>query len=525
MPAANENQGRVYPLVMAPGIRRDGTLLDGADWTAGLWTRFDDGRPESIGGYRRLNDQLSGPISQLHIDQRNGLTTIHSGHPGGIEQIYIDSAGGVGAINSRAAGSLSATGAYRWQFCAAYDATSTQAMLIAHAAPNANIDNTTTRNVYFGSLTATTALATSSATGSFPAISGGVCAAHPFVFYYSHDGFVTWGGANAPQNLSTATDGTGGGGSSGARVAYTKIVRGYPLRGGAGNSPAALFWSLNTVIRSAFTGGQTVFRFDTVADDTSILSSNAVVPYDGMFFWPGIDRFLMYNGTVREVPNKHNRYWFFRNLNFDQRQKVFGFKVPAKGEIWWCFPYGDNTDCSHAVILNVRDNTWYDTELPSDFRTAGAFVPQYQYPLLTGGTANSSSKYSLWQHEDGADRIEGGDTIAIRKFIESGVVTFQTSGPIPGGWSGLPVNTRIHAVEPDMEQTGNMTLTVIGRKYARASESESEYTFASSTQKISVQGGAEQHRQMRLRFESNMAGGSFRFGQNLLHLTEGAGRP
>jgi hypothetical protein len=133
-----------------------------------------------------------------------------------------------------------------------------------------------------------------------------------------------------------------------------------------------------------------VFSFDTISDESSILSSQCVIEYDGIYYWAGVDRFLMYNGVVREVPNDLNLNWFFDNLNFEQRQKVFAMKIPRWGEIWWCFPYGDATECTHAVIFNVREQTWYDTILPNVGRSSGQYPRVYQYPLMTGVTTINS---------------------------------------------------------------------------------------------------------------------------------------
>ena len=110
------------------------------------------------------------------------------------------------------------------------------------------------------------------------------------------------------------------------------------------------------------------------------MSSQCVIEYDGIYYWCGVDRFLMFNGVVREVPNSLNLNWFYDNLNFNQRQKVFAVKVPRWGEIWWCYPRGNATECTHAVIYNVRENTWYDCELPNDGRSAG-FSPLRMRPV------------------------------------------------------------------------------------------------------------------------------------------------
>ncbi|MFM7851165.1 MAG: hypothetical protein ACKO96_04425, partial [Flammeovirgaceae bacterium] len=102
------------------------------------------------------------------------------------------------------------------------------------------------------------------------------------------------------------------------------------------------------------------WRYDLISSQSSILSSKCVIEYDGIYYWVGVDRFLMYNGVVKEIPNSMNQNYFFDNLNYDQRQKVYVNKVPRFGEIWWFYPRGSATECNDAIIYNVRENCWYD---------------------------------------------------------------------------------------------------------------------------------------------------------------------
>jgi glycosyltransferase involved in cell wall biosynthesis len=84
------------------------------------------------------------------------------------------------------------------------------------------------------------------------------------------------------------------------------------------------------------------------------MSSQCVIEYDGIFYWCAVDRFLMYNGVVQEIPNTANQNYFFDNLNYAQRQKVWCTKVPRWGEIWWFYPRGDATECTDAIIYNAE---------------------------------------------------------------------------------------------------------------------------------------------------------------------------
>jgi hypothetical protein len=86
--------------------------------------------------------------------------------------------------------------------------------------------------------------------------------------------------------------------------------------------------------------------------------------------------------VVKEIPNTMNQNYFFDNLNYDQRQKVWATKVPRYGEIWWFYPRGDATECTDAIIYNVRENTWYDAgEARGAQRSAGYFSQVFAYPV------------------------------------------------------------------------------------------------------------------------------------------------
>lgn len=395
-----------------------------------------------------------------------------------------------------------------WMFDYQYDSSSNQNYLIAHAAPNLDcICNDQGGQIFFGEVLGTGLLKSVSLPPDANA-TGGVVSLHPYLFYYGTDGIVGWSVAGEPTNLT-------GSGSGLARVWGQKIIKGMPLRAGSGSAPAGIFWAFDAVIRATFTGGATVFQFDVIATDTSIISPQCVVDYDGVFFWCGVDRFLMFNGVVREVPNQMNLNYFFDGLNQRQRSKVFAFKVPRYGEVWWCYPRGDATECTHAVIYNVRENTWYDTELPNYGRSAGQFNNSFAAPILTG-VEDSGSGYRVWVQEQLTDEYDGPNIRPIRSYFE----TADLSKLVQGQNEYL----RITTIEPDFVQRGPMTVQVTGRANARAPEVYSTiFTFpeSASTPHEQIVMLKEQRRELRVRFESNAVYGDYQMGQIIGHLSTG----
>lgn len=217
-------------------------------------------------------------------------------------------------------------------------------------------------------------------------VSGGVVVLHPYVFVYGNDGLIQNCSAGDPTDWVSAD-------ANANNVASGKVVKGLPVRGGS-NSPSGLFWSLDSLIRVSYApqslgvagtpnfSAPTFWRYDVISSQTSIMSSSSVVEYDGIYYWCGVDRFLLYNGVVKEIPNQMNQNWFFDNLNYSQRQKVWASKVPRFGEIWWFYPRGDSTECNDAVIYNVRENTWYDAGLALGARrSAGYFSQVFAFPV------------------------------------------------------------------------------------------------------------------------------------------------
>ena len=343
-------------------------------------------------------------------------------------------------------------------------------------------------------------------------VSGGCCMIYPYLFVYGNNGliqnssagnFSNWVGPDANIN----------------NVSATKVVKGLALRGGT-TSPSGLFWTLDSVVRVSYApqtvGTTTIYwRYDIISSQSSIMSSQSVIEYDGIYYWVGTDRFLAYNGVVQEVPNQMNMNWFFDNINYNQRQKVWATKIPRWGEIWWFYPRGTATECTDAIIYNVRDQVWYDAgQAYGSQRSAGVFTEVFRYPVWAGNVANATGKYTLWQHEKGKDQTYLTTVDAVLSTIETNSIGWVGGGPGTRQLSGNNRWIRLERVEPDFVQTGEMNLIVTGKSYADDNDvPSSPYVFDKTTLKIDMR---EQRREMRLRFESNTFNGDYEMGNLLL---------
>ena len=494
---------KVFAIDTQAGIQRDGTVFDKNFYTNGRWVRFQRGRPRKIGGFKEISGEFNGPSRGVWVNPINNYTVVYSGYSSGLQSVTLDSNGVGSSVTDYTLTGFTASVNNLWQFDGFYDSFSGGvANILAH--PGQDLDaiaSTINSPVLIGStsgtslspigvftiaatLASTTIVtvvsttqigagqsvtgtgipsgttvvsvtnattfvisAAATLTGSSTltidngiSVSGGVVSLHPYIFVYGNNGLIKNCAAGNPNDWVSAD-------ANETNVATGKIVQGFAVRGGS-NAPSGLFWATDSLVRVSYIGGQGTpaqyWRYDIISNSTTIMSSQSVVEYDGIYFWIGVDRFLLYNGVVKEVKNEFNQNYFFDNLNYAQRQKVWGTKVTRFGEIWWFFPSGDATECNDAIIYNIREDVWYDagTSVGSQ-RSAGYFSQIFHYPICAGWeTTVQTTIFSV------SSAVTSGST----KLYYSAVNIDAQIGQLITG-TGIPSNTTVSSLTTNGLQT------------------------------------------------------------------------
>ena len=520
------------------------------------------------------------------------------------------------------------TGPYRllWQFDAQFSPQGGQLQVITHPGYNLeNIDNGVPSQVLVGNVTPDannnwnfTGLSDSE--GQNPtyapiSVDGGVCVLYPFIFVYGSHGYIANNNVSTTYNSQNFYDWNGALANQ-TNVASSKIVKGMPVRGGT-NAPSGLFWATDSLIRVSFIGSAPLYwRYEIVSSQISIMTSSSIVDMDGVYWWMGVDRFYMYNGQVSVVPNDKNVNWLFNNLNYSQRQKVWATKVPRYNEIWFFYPRGTATECTDAIIYNVKDKLWYDagsavgaqrscgytTEIfptpiwadwnyrpvftkpyvvitnPASLAAPAAnqiylsgdvtptFAPGSYLTFTPTNSFNSSYKitasthifnstigtpgvtlvtcnrtfspsapagtlaymvnggFNIWQHEFGQNQTGLTDEVAVYSSVTTSDISWLTGSPSQDTRQGINRRMHLRRFEPNFLQTGTMSLTILGRKFAggQYEEDSGPYYFNQETGKIDLR---VEHRLVRLKFVSNEIDGNYEMGRNLITCEFGDERP
>jgi hypothetical protein len=538
---------QIFQITFKPGILRDGSPFQGEYCTNGQWVRFFRGMPQNMGGMMAVpyvgNRELKELVANsLYVDSstanyRDIFVGLNS--PGvvikSLCRFRVDNTGKVIQFkDSNINIGKSNVQIIPIVFQSGNDSKSSILCIprmidkITNNTAAGQIDNYTGQEfIQVESMTENA--------GVYPKllaeITGGALFINPYLFIYGNNGLVRWSKSKYINNNLAKPfifDLT----KYSINISADKVIYGAAIRGGAAN-PSALFWTLGSVVRLINVGKLKAniiedpddidFKKEVITNDSSILSSNCVVEYDGIFYWPGTGRFFIYNGVIIPLENNLNRQTFFDNVDMNKRQQVFGVKNIAKDEIWWFYPEianagNANIGCTRAVIFNIMDNSWYDTAIKRDC----GYFDNVSGNMYTVGKQLSNPENDLdnyiWQHEVGQDQVNPNkhiSTVPIKSSFTTPIISYATFNNFKQP-AGIDKWMQIKRIEPNfvLTENANLTITINSQEYPSSKVIPSDnFTIDNNTKRIE---GMFQGRNISFTISSNSLGSGYQMGINFV---------
>ncbi len=489
-------QKQMFPITYKPGILRDGSLFQGSYSTGGQWVRFFRGQPQNIGGMRNYVIYLETVPQILPPDFIPTNCLIYYDNEGNKHILVGGSIVSDSILSSVIDVTYTSSGAqtYTWanRFTNPINTLAQFVVVISiiNSLPTQMILCLGMKNYTdINSSEAASSILAKEATDGFFQVNfpdfvlkeatGGMLYVGNRLFYYGNNGLVRWSSIAAEksgQQTSLQKPFLFFEDKYSINISTDKVIYGAEWRGGT-NSPTIIFWTLGSVVLISNTTGSNnqiiddpddlSFSRKVLSRDSSILSSNSVVEYDGIFYWPGTQRFFVFNGVVLPLENNLNRQTFFDTIDMSKRQRVFGVKNVSRDEIWWFYPEKGkdaNVGCTRAVIYNVVDNTWYDTDIE---RAAGYFDNTGGNMYTVGKNLNpyeGDNNNYVWEHEVGNNQVNLYKDVdqqvkAIPSFFTTPIISYATFNP-QKQVAGIDYNIAIERIEPNIVGTKKIKMTV-----------------------------------------------------------------
>jgi hypothetical protein len=179
-------------------------------------------------------------------------------------------------------------------------------------------------------------------------------------------------------------------------------------------------------------------------------------------------------------------------------------------------PSFDTVNQIYSVVFTNNTSGGYTTV---------TFVDNVPLTTTTGSLmSQATGGYVIWEQEFGSNKITAVQEYAIDSFVKTSDISFI--GGTPAEDHMVTANRRMHItrVEPDFKQTGDMTLTIVGRPFAQSSnvENSGPYSFSPDTGKIDLR---VEYRLISLIFESNVIDGDYEAGRIMITAEMGDERP
>lgn len=284
----------------------------------------------------------------------------------------------------------------------------------------------------------------------------------------------------------------------------------------AGSTPSILVWGSDALWLGTLSPIEHVpdnFNF-VKRGECTIISPYSVVNVNSIYYWVGNRALYGYNGAVYEIENIINKDYFFNNLNWDYCGRIWSIYLPLYNELAIFYPRGSSTVANAVIFYNPTRNEFWDNQLG---RSAGIYMNGFPYPIMADSlpttistTEGPISRYFIWMHEYGVDKVVDGISYAIESYYIPPYFSLHKLA------NNIDKQVDLERFEPDYQTqntsgvTAQMTIQPITKGYPNSAPNYGNiYSFDNTTPFISM---SEQGRLVTFKIGTNVVGGDYYAG-------------
>lgn len=162
----------------------------------------------------------------------------------------------------------------------------------------------------------------------------------------------------------------------------------------------SLLWTTHDIHFMRYIGLPDVYQIKRAGTECGIVGKHAFAAVDQTAYWMGLNSFWMWLGYAEPLQCSIQDD-VFKNINETHRAKVWCWHNSADGEVWFFYPRGSATECSHAAIFCYRGQQhWNHVTLA---RNCGFPAGSFSWPVMVT-SAGAMMKHEVDYAYDSADR-------------------------------------------------------------------------------------------------------------------------
>src|SRR6056300_670225 len=249
-----------------------------------------------------------------------------------------------------------------------------------------------------------------------------------------------------------------------------------------------LVWTDLGLHSMQFIGPPFTFGFRLLGTDCGAVGLNSTVVVNDTAYWMSEGRFMVYRGSIQELPCSVKSY-VFNDINTSQNPQIYAGENNEFNEVIWFYCSANSSQVDRYVIYNYQENVWYvGTMNRSTWVDQGVFsIPQATeyYASSTAATTQTLNGVSpgrsfIYEHETGTTK--NGDI--MESYITSGDVDIADGDQF----------MFIRGYIPDFKNLqGTVKMNLLSREFPADTQTESgEINITSSTRDVNTRARGRQ---------------------------------